>query len=86
MCLDEYELQPPGSPAFHSHVAEVFKVRDEKIVSLDIYFDSTPFLSPSWSLAIHSTPQLRPNHVFNDREYVSSNWRAPVGADEVSEA
>ena len=44
--LTEYELQPRGGPAFHSHVAELFKVRDEKIVSLDIYFDSTPFPKP----------------------------------------
>ena len=44
--LTEYELQPPGGPAFHSHVAEIFKVRETEIVSLDIYFDSTPFPKP----------------------------------------
>src|ERR1700752_649 len=41
--LTRYELQPPGGPAFDSHVAEVFEVRDGKIVSFDIYFDSAPF-------------------------------------------
>jgi len=41
--LTQYDLQPPEGPAFHSHVAEVFKVRDGKIASLDIYFDSAPF-------------------------------------------
>jgi len=41
--LTRYELQPPGRPAFGSDVAEVFGVRDSKIVSFDIYFDSVPF-------------------------------------------
>jgi ketosteroid isomerase-like protein len=41
--LTRYELQPPGGPAFDSHVAEVFEVRDGKIVSFDIYFDTAPF-------------------------------------------
>jgi len=41
--LTRYELQPPGGPAFGSDVAEVFGVRDGKIDSLEIYFDSTPF-------------------------------------------
>ncbi|MHB8404996.1 MAG: nuclear transport factor 2 family protein [Gammaproteobacteria bacterium] len=41
--LTRYELQPPGSPAFDSHVAEVFEVRDGKISSFDIYFDSASF-------------------------------------------
>ena len=41
--LTRYQLQPPGGPAFDSHVAEVFKVRDGKIASLEIYFDSAPF-------------------------------------------
>ncbi|MBI5047980.1 MAG: nuclear transport factor 2 family protein [Deltaproteobacteria bacterium] len=44
--LTRYELQPPGGPVFDSHVAEVFEVRDGKIASLDIYFDSTPFPKP----------------------------------------
>jgi ketosteroid isomerase-like protein len=38
-----YELKAPGSPAFGTDVAEVFQVRDGKIVSFDIYFDSAPF-------------------------------------------
>jgi ketosteroid isomerase-like protein len=41
--LTRYELQPPVGPAFASDVAEVFEVRDSKITSLDIYFDSSPF-------------------------------------------
>lgn len=42
--LTRYELQPPGgAPAFESHVAEVFTVRDGKIQSFDIYFDSAAF-------------------------------------------
>ena len=41
-----YELQAPGGPAFDSHVAEVFEVRDGKIKSLEIYFDSAPFPKP----------------------------------------
>ena len=44
--LTRYQLQPPAGPAIESHVAEVFKVRDEKIASLDIYFDSAPFPKP----------------------------------------
>lgn len=41
--LTRYELQVPSGPAFESHVAELFEVRDGKIKSLDIYFDSAPF-------------------------------------------
>lgn len=41
--LTRYELQVPGGPAFESQVAELFEVRDGKIKSLDIYFDSAPF-------------------------------------------
>jgi ketosteroid isomerase-like protein len=41
--LTRYELQPPRGPAFASDVAEVFGVRDGKITSFDIYFDSAPF-------------------------------------------
>ncbi len=40
--LTRYRLQPPGG-AFQSDVAEVFVVRDGKIRSFDIYFDSAPF-------------------------------------------
>jgi ketosteroid isomerase-like protein len=41
--LTRYELQPPRGAAFECHVAEVFEVRDGKITSLEIYFDSAPF-------------------------------------------
>jgi ketosteroid isomerase-like protein len=41
--LVRYELQPPGGPTLESHVAEVFTVRDDRITSFDIYFDSAPF-------------------------------------------
>jgi ketosteroid isomerase-like protein len=39
----EYQLQPPGVPAFSTNVAEVFDVKDGKIASFQIYFDSAPF-------------------------------------------
>jgi len=38
-----YELQPPKGPSFGSDVAEMFVVRDDKIVALDIFFDTAPF-------------------------------------------
>jgi ketosteroid isomerase-like protein len=41
--LTRYELQPPGGAVFDSHVAEVFEVREGKITSFEIYFDSAPF-------------------------------------------
>ena len=41
--LTQYVLQPPGGAAFESHVAELFEVRDGKISSFYIYFDSAPF-------------------------------------------
>jgi ketosteroid isomerase-like protein len=41
--LTRYELQPPSGAAFRSDVAEVFGVRDGKIESFDIYFDSSAF-------------------------------------------
>ena len=44
--LTRYELQAPGGSAFQSHVAELFEVRDGKITSLEIYFDSAPFPKP----------------------------------------
>jgi ketosteroid isomerase-like protein len=44
--LTRYQLQPHTGPAIESHVAEVFKVTDEKISSLEIYFDSAPFPKP----------------------------------------
>lgn len=40
--LTRYELRSPAG-AFHSDVAEVFTVRDGRIDSLGIYFDSSPF-------------------------------------------
>jgi ketosteroid isomerase-like protein len=44
--LTRYDLQGPGGRAFDSHVAEVFRVRNGKISSLEIYFDSAPFPKP----------------------------------------
>ena len=41
--LTHYKLQIPQGPSFGSEVAEIFKVVDGKIASLDIYFDSSPF-------------------------------------------
>ena len=41
--LTRYTLQPPAGAAFESNVAEVFGVRDGRIASFDIYFDSAPF-------------------------------------------
>ena len=41
--LTRYQLQPPAGPGFVSDVAEVFRVRDGMIMSLDIFFDSAPF-------------------------------------------
>ena len=41
--LTKYDLRPPGGPLFDSNVAEGFEVRDGKITSLRIYFDSAPF-------------------------------------------
>jgi ketosteroid isomerase-like protein len=41
--LTHYDLRAPGLPAFSTDVAEVFQVRDGKIVAFDIYFDSAPF-------------------------------------------
>lgn len=41
--LTRYDLQAPGAPPFSSDVAEVFQVRDGKIASFDIYFDTAPF-------------------------------------------
>lgn len=38
-----YELQPPAGPAFQSDVAEVLSVKNGKISSLGIYFDSAPY-------------------------------------------
>jgi ketosteroid isomerase-like protein len=44
VALTRYEIRPPnGAPPFTSDVAEVFRVKDDAIASLDIYFDSAPF-------------------------------------------
>lgn len=44
IALTHYTIQPPhGAPPFASDVAESFSVRDGKIASFDIYFDSAPF-------------------------------------------
>lgn len=41
--LTHYELQPPNGNAFHSDVAEIFAIRNGKIHSFGIYFDSSPY-------------------------------------------
>jgi ketosteroid isomerase-like protein len=41
--LTRYKLQIPQGPSFGSEVAEIFKVVNGKITSLEIYFDSSPF-------------------------------------------
>lgn len=38
-----YRLRPPGGEAFTSDVAELFTVKDNRIDSFEIYFDSAPF-------------------------------------------
>ncbi len=44
VALTRYQLQPPnGGPQFSSDVAEVFTVRDGRISSLGIYFDTAPY-------------------------------------------
>ena len=41
--LTRYELQPPRGARFQSDVAEIFTVREGKIDSFGIYFDSSPY-------------------------------------------
>jgi len=41
--LTRYELQPPKGNTFISDVAEIFTVKNGKIDSFAIYFDSAPF-------------------------------------------
>ena len=41
--LTHYELQPPGKAPFGSDVAELFTVKDGKIDSFAIYFDTAPY-------------------------------------------
>jgi len=44
VALTRYEIRPPkDAPSFTSDVAEVFRVKDDAILSLEIYFDSAPF-------------------------------------------
>lgn len=44
VALTRYEITAPGDhPSFTSDVAEVYRVRDGKIVSFGIYFDSAPY-------------------------------------------
>jgi ketosteroid isomerase-like protein len=38
-----YSLAPPRGDSFTCDVAELFEVRDDKIDSFEIYFDSAPF-------------------------------------------
>ena len=42
--LTRYMVRPPnGAPEFPSDVAELFTVRNGKIASLGIYFDTAPY-------------------------------------------
>lgn len=41
--VTRYQLQPPAGPVFETHVAEMFEVREGRITSFEIYFDSAPF-------------------------------------------
>jgi ketosteroid isomerase-like protein len=42
--LTRYELQPPnGGARFSSDVAEVFSVKNDRIESFGIYFDTSPY-------------------------------------------
>jgi hypothetical protein len=41
--LTRYELRRPDGVVFGSDVAEIFAVREGRIDSLGIYFDSAPF-------------------------------------------
>jgi ketosteroid isomerase-like protein len=44
VALTRYQLQPPGgAAAFTSDVAEIFLVRDGRIATFDIYFDTAPY-------------------------------------------
>ena len=44
VALTRYEIKAPGDrPSFTSDVAEVYRVRDGKIVTFGIYFDTAPF-------------------------------------------
>jgi ketosteroid isomerase-like protein len=44
VALTRYRIQPPnGAPSFQSDVAEAFTVKNDKIVSFSIYFDTAPY-------------------------------------------
>ena len=43
LALTHYELKHPGGTTFSSDVAEIFTVKNGKIKTLEIYFDSAPF-------------------------------------------
>jgi ketosteroid isomerase-like protein len=43
LALTHYELKHPGGNNFSSDVAEIFTVKNGKINSFTIYFDSAPF-------------------------------------------
>jgi ketosteroid isomerase-like protein len=44
VALTWYQVKSPGNhPSFTSDVAEVYRVRDGKIVSFGIYFDTAPY-------------------------------------------
>jgi len=41
--LTRYALKPLAGAPFESDVAEIFQIRDGKITSFDIYFDTAPY-------------------------------------------
>lgn len=43
LALTHYELKHPGGNIFSSDVAEIFTVKNGKIKTFEIYFDSAPF-------------------------------------------
>ncbi len=45
--LTSYQLKPPHGAPFTCDVAELFSVKDQKIDSFEIYFDSAPFAVPA---------------------------------------
>jgi ketosteroid isomerase-like protein len=45
--LTRYDLKPPVGASFESHIAEIFRVENGKIVSFGIFFDSAPYPKPA---------------------------------------
>lgn len=43
LALTHYELKHPGGNTFSSDVAEIFTIKNGKIKTFEIYFDSAPF-------------------------------------------